>query len=264
MDAPFPSAERVVEALGVPEACRLAQRIPKKLLLEHGSATAADKRLITDAVDEIRWVAALKPNQIGIPEYRDTVREYLEIAVLTVALRQRDDGTTPFTKTPRLAELLHRAIPYPLFLIVQGDGCTSLSLAHKRWAQNEAGKMVLEGEDAFVTLTRTTPAPEILEDFLRQLSLSRQPRESLFTVYQGWMDGLVALQAAALTGRYALPKREDRASRREALQETDRLAREVTRLQALAAKEKQMARRVELNLELRALQVRQAELMAQL
>ena len=61
--------------------------MPKKLLLENGAPTAADKRQINDGIEELLWVAALKPTTIGVPEYRDDVREYLEIAVLSLVLR---------------------------------------------------------------------------------------------------------------------------------------------------------------------------------
>ena len=84
--------------------------MPKKLLVEQGAPTAADKRQIQDGIEEMIWVAALKPTNIGVPAFRDDVREYLEIAVLTVALR-------PAAKPTRLIELIHRAIPYPLVLV---------------------------------------------------------------------------------------------------------------------------------------------------
>ena len=83
------------------------------------------------------WVAALKPNNIGVPVFRDDVREYLEIAVLTVVLRAA-------AKPTRLTELIHRAIPYPVVLVAAHGGTVSLSLAHKRWSQGETGKVVIE------------------------------------------------------------------------------------------------------------------------
>lgn len=98
----------VVSALNLPESARVDQRVPKKLLLENGAPTASDKRLITDAIEDIQWLAALKPNTIGVPEYRDTQREYLEIAVLAVTLR----GAIKPTSLSRLVELVHRAVPY--------------------------------------------------------------------------------------------------------------------------------------------------------
>ncbi|HBP6686556.1 TPA: DUF4391 domain-containing protein, partial [Pseudomonas aeruginosa] len=132
----------VVSALNLPESARVDQRVPKKLLLENGAPTASDKRLITDAIEDIQWLAALKPNTIGVPEYRDTQREYLEIAVLAVTLR----GAIKPTSLSRLVELVHRAVPYPVLLLLVDEPTLILSLAHKRWAQNEAGKIVLDGD----------------------------------------------------------------------------------------------------------------------
>ena len=86
------------------------QRVPKKLLLENGAPTAADKRHINEGIEELLWLAALKPTTIGVPDYRDDVREYLEIAVLRLSLRAG-------AKVPRLVEMVHRAVPYPLLLI---------------------------------------------------------------------------------------------------------------------------------------------------
>ena len=63
------------------------QRVPKKLLVENGAPTAADKRQINDGIEELVWLAALKPATIGVPVYRDETREYLEIAVLALTLR---------------------------------------------------------------------------------------------------------------------------------------------------------------------------------
>jgi hypothetical protein len=102
----------LLAALELPDGCRVDQRVPKKLLLENGAPTAADKRLISDGIEELLWLAALKPTTIGVPEYRDDVSEYLEIAVVRLKLR---DGA----KTTRLIELVHRAVPYPLLLLTE-------------------------------------------------------------------------------------------------------------------------------------------------
>lgn len=76
------TAATVIEALALPAGCRVDQRVPKKLLLENGAPTAADKRHISEGIEELLWLAALKPTTIGVPAYHDEVREYLEIAVL--------------------------------------------------------------------------------------------------------------------------------------------------------------------------------------
>lgn len=77
----------LISALALPVGCRVDQRVPKKMLVENGAPTSADKRLINDIVEEVQWIAALKSNTVGVAEYRDHEREYLEVAVLSITAR---------------------------------------------------------------------------------------------------------------------------------------------------------------------------------
>lgn len=242
--------DTILQALGLPGSALVNQRVPKKLLVENGAPTTADKRKINDGIEEIHWLAALKPNTIGVPENLDDEREYLEIAVLSVALRSE-------AKAGRLTELIHRAIPYPLFLIlVQGDQ-VNLSLANKRKAQNEADKYVLDGDVVEVTVSgKSAPCADIIRQFLDVLALNKQSSTNLLNLYQGWLDTLVALQASQRTGIFRQTiTQEESTARWEALQKCGELEVKIVALRNAAAKEKQMGRRVELNLEIKALEV---------
>ena len=149
-------------------------------------------------IEDLLWVAALKPNNIGVPPFRDGVREYLEIAVLTTTLRDN-------AKSTRLTELIHRAIPYPVVLVsVQADS-QSLSLAHKRWSQGEAGAVVIEEVRRTASVRLDAPS-ECEEAFLASLALSGLHARDLYTLYQGWLDRVTALQAASITGKFTLPE----------------------------------------------------------
>lgn len=69
------------------------------------------------------------------------------------------------------------------------------------------------------------------------------------------MDSLQALLAVKITGAFqGANSSEQSAARRQALQEYQRLELEAAGLRAKAAKEKQLARRVEINIELQRLQ----------
>lgn len=249
------STQAIISALDLPDNCRVDQRVPKKLLLENGAPTAADKRLINDSIEEIQWVAALKPNTIGVPEYQDAQREYLEIAVLATTLRvvANKNAQKP-SHARRLAELVHRAVPYPAFLLLNHGQVLTLSLAHKRWAQNEADKVVLDGNIAAIALPGDAPSPAVEKSFVQALALGCQPQATLYALYQGWIDSLQALLVAKVTGTFQVTSSEQAAVRRQALQDCQRLELEVAGLRAKAAKVKQLARRVEINLELQRLQ----------
>jgi Domain of unknown function (DUF4391) len=249
------TAADVITALALPPESRVDRRVPKRLLVEHGAPTAADKRQINEGIEELLWVAALKPTTIGVPQYRDAMREALEIAVLLLALR-------PEAKAGRLVELVHRAIPYPVFLITEQANTVSLSLATKRLAQNEAGRVVLDEAPVTCSLDATTQSAAA---WLAGLSLTAQPRVHLLGLYHGWIARLEALLAAKITGKVAVaadpPARE---VRRQALADHARLQRDIAALRAQAKKEKQVNRRVELNMELKRLEAQLAEAAANL
>lgn len=247
------NAADLIAALELPAGARVDQRVPKKLLLENGAPTAADKRYITEGIEELQWVAALKPTTIGVPEYRDETREYLEIAVLRLTLRARAD-------TGRLVNLVHRAVPYPVLLFTDKCEVPGVSVVHKRWSLGEAGKTVLDGDVVAVEWDASHgPA------FREALALSHQPRNTLYSLYQGWLDTLLSLQAAQLTGAFVTPASPElAAARREALQECARLEAEIARLRSAAKKENQLPRKVGLNLELKRLQALQAAARAKL
>ena len=93
------NATAVIAALALSPEARVDKRVPKKLLAEQGAPTAGDKRQIQEGIEELTSIAALKPNNIGVPAYRDDVREYLEIAVISVELR-RCQGWSPNRADP--------------------------------------------------------------------------------------------------------------------------------------------------------------------
>jgi hypothetical protein len=245
------TAGELLAALELPVAARVQQRIPKKLLLENGAPTAADKRAINDGIEEIQWLSALKPGNVGIPSYSDETREYLEIAVLRITFREG-------AKANRLNELIHRAIPYPVVMFATLGTNVTVSLVHKRWAQNEAGKTVLDGEPLMVSMIGTTP--EIKHDFLKALPLSVQSRSSLFALYQSWLDALIAFEAALQTGAFLLlGSGTQREARFTALHVSTELRNELFSLRAAAKKASQMARQVDLNLQIKDLERKLAQ-----
>jgi len=237
----------LINALALPEDSRVDQRVPKKLMLEYGVPTPADKRAIQDGIEELFWVAALKPTHVGVSAFRDEIREYLEIVVLTAVFRGD-------AKTNRLIELIHRAIPYPVALLAETGETWTLSVAHKRGSQGETGKVVIE--DVRCTTPILPSAPTAVESgFLASLAVSGLPKGDLFTLYQGWLDRVAALEAARLTDAFVVPGAPEQGEALKIdLESYNRIERELVSLRARAKKEKHINRRVELNVEIKRLE----------
>lgn len=242
----------VIDAFALPVSARVDARVPKKLLVEQGAPTAADKRVIQDGIDELQWFAACKPSTIGVPTFADDAREYLEIAVVGCVFR-------PGAKSARLIELIHRAIPYPVMLVTADDAGVSLSAAHKRHAQNEAGRIVI---DSVIVASGLCPGMAAGAEavFLKSLMLAQQQRSELLALYSGWIARIEAFNAARLTGAFAATDDQEAIDRRrEALDAHATLTKEIEGLRAKAKREKHLSRRVDLNLKI---QSREADLAA--
>lgn len=239
-----PAANCLLQALALPEATRINQRIAKKLLLEQGAPSPADRRRIQEGLEELQWVAVLKPVNVAVPEYCDATRAYGEISVLVASLR-------PGANASHLAGWIHRAIPYPVVLVAaQGDRAT-VSLAHKRFSEAEAGRVVAEAMEMTAPLP-AQPSSRHESDFLSSLALTVQPAQNLLTVYEGWLGRVVALAVARLSGQFSVRETPGAyAATRDTLTACESLQRKIQSLRARAAKETQISRRVELNLELR-------------
>lgn len=235
-----------IAVLALPPGAVVDRRVPKTLLLEHGARTAVDKRWIREGVEEFRWLATLKPTTVGVAEYRDAGREYLEIAVLTLTFRA-------VARLGRLIELVHRAVPYPLLLIAWHGDTATISFAHKRWSQGEAGKTVIDGSVVSTQLGEGC-AEKLTDAFYGALAMNRQPVSTLYALYQGWIDTVQALHAARVTGHFLLPKSQLEAKgRAAALEEHTRLESRIAELSASARTEKQISRQVDINLEIKRL-----------
>lgn len=260
-----------IEALALPPESRVDKRIPKKMLVEQGAPTTGDKRRIQEGIEDLVWVAALKPFNCGIP----AVSGAEEIAVLTVTLRAS-------AKESRLIELIHRAIPYPVLLVVSRpvadsdsvtqseeesssrDALLLLSVARKRPAQNEAGKVVVDFVVNSPNLFSAESGP-VENAFLASLALSGMGKADLAAVYLGWQARLEALAAAHITGVFRLPGNSASVERRrQALETHNQLTRDASLLRTRIARETQMGRRVELNLQIKQLERQMAEAIAEL
>lgn len=237
--------EEVIKALGLPSSSRVDQRIPKKMLIDNGAPTPSERRTINESIEDIHWLAALRPGNLGVASFKDDVREYLEIAVLMLNCRT-------CAKVEKLAQLIHRAIPYPVLLIQAQATGAILSLSHLRWSQAESGKTVLDGA---VLMAELTKQGDLERDFIDSLKVGRNAKGNLFEFYQAWIERIEAYAASRVTGVYVSAVDGGRSTvRRQALADYERISREIAQLRQLASRERQVSRRVEANLKLKQLE----------
>lgn len=261
--------EILLSRLGFPDASYLGKRVFKKHFFENATLTPADKKSLQDDVGTITWQYTLKPSTTQIKPYADEQREYLEVAVLEITLRSPRNYK-------RLAEVIHRAIPYPMLLVfVQNSGMgrdeleddensenvpketeskVTFSVAPKRFSQAEKGAVVVEEffTTGWINLEKMS---DIEQAFLDNLSLSNLPHTHFLAFYSALMDRFIAFGCASLTGKYRLDNGEiSQEARWQQLTLCHELEGKIAKLRATLRKEAQFNRKVELNVQIKQLE----------
>jgi hypothetical protein len=206
----LPLFEAFLEGLGIPDSCVLNKPLFKKMFQEHTDLDAKDKQALKSDVDKIRWLYTLKPSTINIAPFSDDVREYGEIAVLSVELSN-------VKQVERIGHLINRAIPYPVVIffchrngLLQADteeqGSSeqlAVCLADKRTNKADKDKWVIEELQVspWISLSSIASANQA---FLTSLKLTGLPHSNFWQLYQALLDRVLALQCAAISGRFRL------------------------------------------------------------
>lgn len=223
-----------------------ARRVPKASLAEN-VPTAADRRLIDGKLARLEWIAAINPATTGIPAGENDGLTIDTINLLAALTR----GPIP----PRLAEIIHRAIPKPVILIHRDEGSgmgAALSLAPKRAAEREADRVVT------TALFDTGPLASGEAALLAELALPSLPTRNLAALYGGLIERVEALAAARAHGRsFRIAESPGEVTTwRTALATMAKLEAEIAQLGGTIRKETRLAAKVELGESVRQLKSR--------
>ncbi|MGP9687198.1 DUF4391 domain-containing protein [Halomonas sp. AOP25-F1-15] len=239
------SLEDFLDSLQVPASCQLNKPVYKKMFLDMGALDATDKACLKYDVSKIRWLYTFKPGTINIPAYKDSEREYEEVAVLLVDLNSR-------TRMKRIVGFMQRSIPYPLVLIftntIEDQECLSISLSDKRINQADKGKWVVE-DTVFTDWINIKEQTDKEVAFLQSLSINNLSFKNFWEFYKSFNERVIAINCAEHSGTFKLEDagKKEPVDRLGKLKELERLEAKKIELANKLKKEKQMGRKIDFN-----------------
>lgn len=225
-----------------PESCRVGQRIAKTLFGESAAFTAGDRRMFSQDVEEARCAFVLDAAKTQISPIEDATRDYTCFAVIEIDLRNG-------AHAPVLAELCHRAMPYPLLVVLSdADGKVRLSMAEKRQSKDGKETTVLER-----VVTTSWREPASFADFFAASSFAPAAKRDFAALHRFYFERLEALNAAEVTGRFR-PECRDPEARRVALDGIRRIDLELGELKRRIKPALALAELIDLNVKIKSLE----------
>lgn len=228
----------LLEKLGIPSSCVVDSIIYKKYFYENVSLSSADKDQFTKQIKKIRWLACLKFETINIPPYKDDIWDYPEIEVLEVFLNKD-------VRTKRIAEIIMRAIPYPMILVFYLEDRLQIWTAHQRINLSDRAKNTIE-EFVF------TDWLEFDSDFFQYLNLKKMSKKNCYAFYNDIVDTISIYNAKSKVRKLELGITGKQA--RCITKHIEQLEQEIIHLRAQLNKESQFNRKIELNIKIKKLE----------
>lgn len=223
--------------LNIPNSCLIGNTIYKKFFYNNADFSSSDKALFTDAINKITWLYCLKPETININTFKDEVRDYPEIEVIEVLLNKEQ-------KIKRIAEIIMRAIPYPMLLIFKLKGKILFNVAHQRINQSDPSKNTIE---EFIA----TGWIDDDSDLFTRLNIKEMRFTNFYALYSDIVDAISIYNLSTI-----IPAKDNITGReaRELSSKILDIEQEIISLRSRLKKEIQFNRKMELNVEIKKLE----------
>ena len=185
---------RFYEKLNIPKNCIVDNAVFKKAFLENADLLSFDKKIINEHIKKVTWKYCLKPDTINIQPYRSDERDYLEIEIMEVQLN--DDS-----KIKRIAEIIMRAIPYPILLVLVKESQIQLVTGDMRKNLSDSSKVTVE--DFSFTGWIDLDSEDIFRDNLfAELNISKLSYINFYEMYKDITAKINLYNVSKIKGEY--------------------------------------------------------------
>lgn len=226
----------IYKQMQLPSAARLDERMAKNLFYQQPKFTRRDEALFTKDIERITLRYALTPETTHLAPYRDDVREYGDVLVLEIALRQD-------ARRQRIAELFWQYLPRPQVLIFTTGERYALALALVRTNQADRTRNTVEESLTLGPLAADDPV-------WRQLDYTSIPATDFYQLMRGLFDRFSQEKAR----RELTLTDVDGKAARQALARDAELAQKIAELRAQMKKELPFQRKAELNMKIKRIE----------
>jgi hypothetical protein len=230
-----------IEKLDFPEKARVDKKVFKNAFFKNTSLTKSQRDVITDDIESINWVFALKEENTNIPALVTNEFDYSEVQIMGVELRSGKNKD-------RISDIIHKSIPSPVIIVFEYEDEVSLSTGMKR--ESKADKLKTVVEDIYTTEWISGKGKKE-KDFIDSLSVKSLSHKNFYEFYADFADRVKLFIACEYIDRYFYENFEKTDKVHDKFLKISELEEEENRLKGLIKSAGSISEKVRLNIEIK-------------
>lgn len=235
---------KIENLLHLPAKCLANRKITKTFFKRNFELTKNERNLLDDfsIVVSIDWIASISPNTCNVPAFSTSNSSFEEIQVIALQTNNKDFERNYY----KLLELIQKYIPYHTLLILYTDKVLVWNTCFKRINENDNTKRVIDKMFSTDIILMNNPTESQIK-FFGGLSFEKLDKTNLRTLYNGYVQQLVALNAAEVRGEFSTRPADRTKQDVIYLEEIAQLEKEITVLSKKVKRESQLNIQIDLN-----------------
>ncbi|EPR73440.1 Methyl-accepting chemotaxis protein [Winogradskyella psychrotolerans RS-3] len=229
--------------LNIPERNILDKKLTKAFFLKNFILSAAEKNVLNNSIQQMNWLASIKPITANILAVNNDDYKYEEIQIMVCTIA--DNTLDVFAE--KCMQLFQKYIPYQMLVIIEDVNGFKISACDKRINKVEPSKRTIERY--FVTDTLSKLYKNDLSDaFYKALDFGNLDKTNLELLYKSYIQAVVQFQAASITGSFQKRTNARNQEDMKHLEAIEQLERDIISLTSQIKKETQLNKKVHLNI----------------
>jgi hypothetical protein len=231
--------------LKIPERSVLDKKLTKAFFLKNFVLSASEKKLLNNSIQNLDWLASIKPANTNIPAIKNMEYIYEEIQVIVCKVEDNKFEEV----ANKCIVLLQKYIPYQMLVIVEDSTNFVLNASKKRINLNDTAKRSIESYYTTTTLSKLYKS-EMTASFFKALDFLALDKTNMETTYKSYIQAIVQFQMATVTGTYIKRNQRRTAEDMILLSNIETLEKEIISLGNQIKNETRLNNRVYLNIEI--------------
>lgn len=247
------------DILQLPSRCLLNKKITKAFFKRNFDLTIAEKTLLDKQLLSAELFATISSENANIDLYQADDISYNEVLIVFANM----NSETFEADHLKVAELIHKHIPYAILLCVYNNEQMVWSTFEKRINQKDTNKRIIDSRH-FTELIPLQECTVLQQDFLNSLAFSQLRKTNLYELYNSYTERIFALQASYLNSTFTVRTKSRTQDDMRLLAKIAVLQQEIEGLSNTAKKETQLNKQVNLNLQIQNKRSEMAQLKLQI